>query len=199
MPVPHHEQPTSEGEMTGASDSAASCRVRSPYPSAASGAAKVSGAGAPDTAGLGGPTREGAIAPSSHTAHQPSPRRRLRQTRLRERRVHPRYSDREFADLQHAAAISRMAIGGYVAEASLAAARAEDPTSAVADYRSMVKALMAANRQLGGVGNNLNQLAWYLNKDDPWPQRDAVRSLLERVEAAIAHVDSAVAQVVESR
>ncbi|WUK67884.1 MobC family plasmid mobilization relaxosome protein [Streptomyces coelicoflavus] len=139
------------------------------------------------------------MASPSHTTQQPSPRRRLRQTRLRERRVHPRYSDREFVDLQHAAAISGMAIGGYVAEASLAAARAEDPASAVADYRSMVKALMAANRQLGGVGNNLNQLAWHLNKDGPWPQLDAVRSLLERVEAAVAHVDSAVAQVVEGR
>ncbi|MFI0951982.1 plasmid mobilization protein [Streptomyces sp. NPDC021086] len=169
MPVPHHEQPISEEEMTGARDSTASCRVRSPYPPAASGAAKVSGAGAPDTAGPGGPTREVAIASPSHTTQQPSPRRRLRQTRLRERRIHPRYSDREFADLQHAAALSGMAIGGYVAEASLAAARAEDPTSAVADYRSMVKALMAANRQLGGVGNNLNQLAWHLNKDGPWP------------------------------
>ncbi|MFE7449810.1 plasmid mobilization relaxosome protein MobC [Streptomyces griseus] len=38
-----------------------------------------------------------------------------------------------------------MPVGGYVAETSLATARADDPTAAVADYRDMVKALMAAN------------------------------------------------------
>ncbi|MFF0004543.1 plasmid mobilization relaxosome protein MobC [Streptomyces tibetensis] len=101
---------------------------------------------------------------------QPSaPRRRLRQPRLREHRAHPRYSDGEFAELARAADVSRMPIGGYVAEASLAAARAEDPSAAVADYRAMVKALMAANGQLGGVGNNLNQLTWHLNKDGAGP------------------------------
>ncbi|MFI9584864.1 plasmid mobilization protein [Streptomyces sp. NPDC052236] len=123
----------------------------------------------------------------------------MRQSRLRERRVHPRYSDSEFAELTRAADISRMPVGGYVAEASLAAARAEDPTAAVADYRATVKALMAANGQLGGVGNNLNQLTWHLNKDGAWPQPDAARRLLERIEVAIAAVDTAVAQVVEGR
>ncbi|MDG9686156.1 plasmid mobilization relaxosome protein MobC [Streptomyces sp. DH18] len=127
------------------------------------------------------------------------PRRRLRQQRLRDRRVHPRYSNSEFADLKRAADISRMQIGGYVAEASLAAARAEDPTAAVADYRAMVKALMAANRQLGSAGNNLNQLTWRLNKDGAWPPPDAIHRLLLRVEAAVATVDTAVAQVVEGR
>ncbi|MFE6481781.1 plasmid mobilization relaxosome protein MobC [Streptomyces sp. NPDC057757] len=123
----------------------------------------------------------------------------MRQSRLRERRVHPRYSDSEFAELARAAGISRMPVGSYVAEASLAAARAEDPTAAVADYRATVKALMAANRQLGGLGNNLNQLTWHLHKDGAWPQPDTVQRLLERIEAAIAAVDTAVAQVVEVR
>ncbi|MDO0935166.1 plasmid mobilization relaxosome protein MobC [Streptomyces sp. DG2A-72] len=123
----------------------------------------------------------------------------MRQSRLRKRRVHPRYSDSEFAKLARAADISQMPVGGYVAEASLAAARAEDPSAAVADYRAMVKALMAANGQLGGVGNNLNQLTWHLNKDGAWPQPDTVRRLLERIEAAIATIDTAVAQVVEGR
>jgi hypothetical protein len=63
----------------------------------------------------------------------------------------------------------------------------------------MVKALLATNRQLGGVGNNLNQFTWHLNKDDAWPQADTVLRLLERIEAAIAAVDTAVAQVVEGR
>ncbi|WP_406169095.1 MobC family plasmid mobilization relaxosome protein [Streptomyces canus] len=123
----------------------------------------------------------------------------MRQPRLREHRVHPRYSDSEFTELAGAADISHMSIGGYVAEASLAAARAEDPTAAVADYRAMVKTLMAANRQLGGVGNNLNQLAWHLNKDGAWPQPDTVHRLLEHIEAAVEAIDAAVAQVVEGR
>ncbi|WP_373432249.1 hypothetical protein [Streptomyces afghaniensis] len=86
---------------------------------------------------------------------QPAPRRRLRDKQLRERRVHPRYNDDEFALVRKAAALSRMQPGGYVAECALAAARADDPTAAIADYRAMVQTLMAANRQLGGIGNNL--------------------------------------------
>ncbi|MGW7540351.1 plasmid mobilization relaxosome protein MobC [Streptomyces sp. NPDC054770] len=128
-----------------------------------------------------------------------TPYRRLRQPRLRERRVHPRYADSEFAELAHAAALSRMQIGGYVAEASLTAARAEDPTAAIADYRALVQALMAANRQLAGVGNNLNQLTWHLNKDGAWPQPDTVHHLLARIEASIADLDTAIAQVTEGR
>nr|WP_172639343.1 plasmid mobilization relaxosome protein MobC [Streptomyces tailanensis] len=123
----------------------------------------------------------------------------MRQPRLREHRVHPRYSDSEFAEVEHAAALSRMKPGGYVAEASLAAARAEDPTAAVADYRAMVQVLMAANRQLAGIGNNLNQLTWHLNKDGTWPQPDTVHRLLDRVEASIAELDTAIAQVTEGR
>ncbi|MGV9424606.1 plasmid mobilization protein [Streptomyces sp. NPDC003656] len=115
------------------------------------------------------------------------------------RRVHPRYNDAEFALVQKAAALSRMKPGGYVAECALAAARADDPTAAVADYRTLVKTLMAANGQLGKVGNNLNQLTWHLNKDGAWPEPDAVHRLLARVEASIADVDTAVAQVTEGR
>lgn len=200
MHGPNHELPTPQQEMATGLNSTASCRVRSPYPASAPGEAEASGAGAPESAGPGGPTETGGGTTSSSHPVQPSaPRRRLRQQRLRELRVHPRYSDSEFAELARAADISRMPIGGYVAEASLAAARAEDPSAAVADYRAMVKALMAANGQLGGVGNNLNQLTWHLNKDGAWPQPETVRRLLERIEAAIAAVDTAVAQVVEGR
>ncbi|MFD8115578.1 plasmid mobilization protein [Streptomyces microflavus] len=192
MRDPHHEPhvPQPPSSITPAT-SAASCRVRSPYPASAPQEAEASGAGASETAGPGVPTCGGDTTSP--------PRRRLRQQRLRDRRVHPRYSESEFADLKRAADISRMQIGGYVAEASIAAARAEDPTAAVADYRAMVKALMAANRQLGSTGNNLNQLTWHLNKDGAWPQPDAVHRLLLRVEAAVAAVDTAVAHVVEGR
>lgn len=75
---------------------------------------------------------------SSRTV-QPScpPGRRLRRQRPRERRVHQRCSDSEFADLKRAVDVSRMPIGGYVAESSPAAARADGPTSAVADCRAV--------------------------------------------------------------
>ncbi|MFE0192489.1 plasmid mobilization protein [Streptomyces sp. NPDC058989] len=126
-------------------------------------------------------------------------RRRLRDEQLRVHRFHPRYNDDEFALVKNAAALSEMAAGGYVAECSLAAARSDDPTAAVADYRAMVKALMAANGQLGKVGSNLNQLTWHLNKDGAWPHHDVVQRLLDRVKASIAELDTAVAQVTEGR
>jgi len=130
---------------------------------------------------------------------QPAPRRRLRDKQLREHRVHPRYNENEIALVKNAAALSRMQPGGYVAECALAAARAQDPTAAVADYRAMVQTLMAANGQLGFIGNNLNQLTRHLTQDGAWPHSDTVQQLLERVEASIAEVDTAVAQITEGR
>ncbi|GAA2641024.1 plasmid mobilization protein [Streptomyces vastus] len=130
---------------------------------------------------------------------QSAPRRRLRDKQLREHRVHPRYNDDEFDLVQRAAALSRMKPGGYVAECALAAARADDPTAAVADYRALVKALMAANGQLGKVGSNLNQLTRHLNMDGALPHPDIVQRLLERVEASIAELDTAVAQITDGR
>ncbi|WP_435887051.1 plasmid mobilization protein [Streptomyces albidoflavus] len=193
MHDPHRELPTTQEETISSLNRAASCRVRSPYPASAPGEAEASGAeGAPGSAGPGEPTRGKAPQP-------PAPRRRLRESTLREKRVHPRYSNDEFTLLANAAALSRMPVGGYVAETSLAAARADDPTAAVADYRAMVKALMAANGQLGKIGGNLNQLAWHLNKDGAWPALDLVQRLLDRVEASIADVDVAVAQVTSGR
>ncbi|KIX79799.1 mobilization protein [Streptomyces sp. MBRL 601] len=119
----------------------------------------------------------------------------MREPALRAKRVHPRFSEEEFVLLARAAGLSRMPVGGYVAETSLAAARSDDPTAAVADYRTAVKALMATNGQLAKIGNNLNQLTRHLNQDAPWPAPDLVRELLRHVEASIADVDTAVAQV----
>ncbi|QEU97450.1 plasmid mobilization relaxosome protein MobC [Streptomyces kanamyceticus] len=186
--------------MTIGLNSAASCRVRSPYPTPAPEGAGASGAeAAPESAGPGGPTAEGGAEPSSSVPQQPAPRRRLRDKQLRERRVHPRYNDDEFTLVKSAAALSGMAAGGYVAECSLAAARSDDPTAAVADYRSMIKALMAANGKLGQIGNNLNQLTHHLNKDGAWPHPATVQRLLDRVEATVAKLDTAIAQVTEGR
>ncbi|WP_367043940.1 plasmid mobilization relaxosome protein MobC [Streptomyces sp. Je 1-332] len=137
--------------------------------------------------------------PLTTTSRKPVHRRRLRDKQLRENRVHPRYNDDEFTLVKNAAALSHMALGGYVAECSLAAARAEDPTASVADYRAMIKALMAANGKLGQIGNNLNQLAWRLHKDGAWPRPAAVQQLLDRVEASVDELDTAIAQVTEGR
>ncbi|WP_420711921.1 plasmid mobilization protein [Streptomyces sp. MMG1533] len=185
---------------TPAPDSAASCRVRSPCPAPAPGEAEASCAeAAPESAGPGEPTEGGAVEPSSNAPQNSAPRRRLRDKQQRERRVHPRYNDDEFELVQKAAALSRMAAGGYVAECSLAAARADDPTAAVADYRATVKALMAANGQLGKVGSNLNQLTWHLHQDGAWPHPETVQRLLDRVEVSVAELDAAIAQVMEGR
>lgn len=193
MHAPHRELPTTQQETITHLNRAASCRVRSPYPASAPGEAEASGAeGAPGSAGPGEPTRGEATQPSA-------PRRRLRESTLREKRVHPRYSDTEFALLATAAHLSHMAVGGYVAETSLAAARSDDPTAAVADYRTMVKTLMAANRQLAAIGRNLNQLTWHLNKDGAWPAPDLVTRLLDRIETSIDDVDLVIAQVVSGR
>ncbi|MFJ9345348.1 plasmid mobilization protein [Streptomyces sp. NPDC101237] len=145
------------------------------------------------------PNETGGFRLPSNKRQRPAPRRRLRDKKLRERRVHPRYNDDEFALVQNAAALSRMSPGGYVAECALAAVRAEDPTAAVADYRALVKALMAANGQLGKIGSNLNQLTRHLNQDGAWPHPDTVQRFLERVEASIADLDTAVAQITEGR
>jgi hypothetical protein len=198
----HHELPTAQQQMhtTSAPDSAASCRVRSPYPAPAPGQAEASGAEtAPEPVGPGEPTEGGAIEPSPSAPQTSVQRRRLRDKKLREHRVHPRYNSDEFELVQKAAALSRMAAGGYVAECSLAAARADDPTAAVADYRAAVKALMAANGQLGKVGSNLNQLTWHLHQDGAWPHPETVQRLLDRVEVSVAELDAAIAQVMEGR
>ncbi|WP_414504424.1 plasmid mobilization relaxosome protein MobC [Streptomyces sp. NEAU-L66] len=113
--------------------------------------------------------------------------------------MYPRYSDNEFGLVQKAADLSHMALGGYVAESSLAAARSDAPTAAVADYRTAVKTLMDANRQLAMVGNNLNQLTRHLNEDGAWPHRDTVQRLLDHVETSIAEVDDAIVHVTTGR
>ncbi|WP_258018421.1 MobC family plasmid mobilization relaxosome protein [Streptomyces noursei] len=154
---------------------------------------------APDSTGPGVPTEGGGTEPSSNVPQKPVERRRLRDEKLREHRSHPRYNDAEFALVKNAAALSKMALGGYVAECSLAAARSDDPTAAVADYRAMIKALMAANGKLGHIGGNLNQLTHHLNKDGAWPHPATVQRLLDHVDATVAELDAAIAQVAEGR
>lgn len=200
MHNPYNELPLHQQEMTDGLNSAASCRVRSPYPAPAPQGAEASGAEAtPESAGPGVPAEMGASKSSPSTPQKPFQRRRLRDKQLRERRFHPRYNDDEFGLVKQAAVLSGMAPGGYVAECSLAAARSDDPTAAVADYRAMIKALMAANGKLGQIGNNLNQLTWHLHKDGAWPRPATVQQLLDHVDASVAELDTVIAQVAEGR
>ncbi|MFD8783776.1 MobC family plasmid mobilization relaxosome protein [Kitasatospora sp. NPDC059599] len=124
------------------------------------------------------------------TAAHAAPRRRLRQSVPRTNRICPRFSDPEWALLQRAAARADLAPGGYTAAAAVAAAASTDPSAAVADYRRGIQELMESNRQLGAVGNNLNQLAHYVNAGGQ-PGAE-LRQLLARVEASIDAVDEAV-------
>ena len=82
-------------------------------------------------------------------------------------------------------------------DASLSAAAGADlfvGTAAVADYRRGVQELMESNRQLAAVGNNLNQVAHFLNAGGQ-PAAD-LRQLLHRIDTALAGVDDAVAWLV---
>ncbi|SHL18053.1 mobilisation protein (MobC) [Actinacidiphila paucisporea] len=130
----------------------------------------------------------------SNTTVRAAPRRRLRQSSLRPHRICPRFSDAEWTAVQQAADAADLAPGGYAAAATLAAASSVNPTAAVADYRRGVQELMESNRQLAAVGNNLNQVAHFLNAGGQ-PATD-LRQLLHRFDTALSGVDDAVAWLV---
>ncbi|MFF2819421.1 MobC family plasmid mobilization relaxosome protein [Kitasatospora cineracea] len=123
-----------------------------------------------------------------------SRRRRPRHASQRRTCVSLRFSEAEWAAVQHAADLADLSPGGFSAAATLAAAASSDPTAAVADYRRGIQELMESNRQLGGIGNNLNQVAHFLNAGGQVAAD--LRQLLQRVEASIAAVDDAVAWMV---
>ncbi|MGW3185029.1 MobC family plasmid mobilization relaxosome protein [Kitasatospora sp. NPDC001119] len=105
-----------------------------------------------------------------------------------------RFSEPEWAAVRKAADHADLAPGGFCAAATLAAATSTDPGAAIADYRRGIQELMESNRQLAAIGNNVNQVAHFLNAGGQ-PATD-LRQLLRRVEASIAAVDDAVAWMV---
>ena len=179
---------------------AASCGVSSAYPAPAPNGA---GASRP-TAGPGVPAAEredgpgvpsgGEVLASSAAVRVASRRRRPRHSAQRRTRTSLRFSEAEWTAVLEAAAAADLAPGGYAAAATLAAATSINPIAAVADYRRGVQELMESNRQLAAVGNNLNQVAHFLNSGGQ-PATD-LRHLLHRIDTALTGVDDAVAWLV---
>ncbi|MFJ7907039.1 MobC family plasmid mobilization relaxosome protein [Kitasatospora sp. NPDC096204] len=126
--------------------------------------------------------------------HAASRRRRPRHATQRRTCVSLRFSEPEWAAVRKAADRADLAPGGFCAAATLAAATSTDPSAAIADYRRGIQELMESNRQLAAIGNNINQVAHFLNAGGQ-PATD-LRVLLQRVEASIGAVDDAVAWMV---
>ncbi len=179
----------------------ASCGVRDPYPALAPKGARASrsaadpgGPAAEREAGPGVPTTQGNDTTPTAAATIAPRRRRLRQSVPRLNRVCPRFSDSEWTAVRTAAETTELEPGGYAAAAVLATAASNNPTAAIADYRRGVQELMESNRQLAAIGNNLNQIAHYLNAGGQ-PAAD-LQQLLHRVDDAITTVDEAVTWLV---
>ncbi|MEE4543668.1 MobC family plasmid mobilization relaxosome protein [Streptomyces sp. V4-01] len=132
--------------------------------------------------------------PSNPAIRVASRRRRPRHSAQRRTCTSLRFSEAEWTAVQQAALAADLAPGGYAAAATLAAASSVNPTAAVADYRRGVQELMESNRQLAAVGNNLNQVAHFLNTGGQ-PAGD-LRQLLHRIDTVLATVDDAVAWLV---
>ncbi|MER7771554.1 MobC family plasmid mobilization relaxosome protein [Kitasatospora sp. NPDC096140] len=133
-----------------------------------------------------------ALAPAPQRAA--SRRRRPRHATQRRTCVSLRFSEPEWAAVRKAADHADLAPGGFSAAATLAAATSTDPGAAIADYRRGIQELMESNRQLAAIGNNVNQVAHFLNAGGQ-PASD-LQQLLHRIEASIGAVDEAVAWMV---
>jgi uncharacterized protein (DUF1778 family) len=109
-------------------------------------------------------------------------RKRLRQPSCR-------MNDDEYQLLLQAAAACRMSVATFLARAARKAARDLERTAAeIATEREIVAELFAVRRQLGYIGNNLNQVAKTLNSGADAPQALAV---LDAVQRAAARVETA--------
>ncbi|GLW02529.1 MULTISPECIES: hypothetical protein [Streptomyces] len=126
-------------------------------------------------------------------------RQRPRQPREKKRLHQPntRLNDEEFALIKSAAARCRLSVAGFLARASLAAARDLDRTSAeIADEREVITALFESRRRLGWAGSNLNQVSKALNSGADVPQLDAALAAVHR---AAETVHEAAAQLIAQR
>ncbi|MFI8105351.1 plasmid mobilization protein [Streptomyces sp. NPDC086023] len=128
----------------------------------------------------GGSKPEQEEKPSERRDHA---RQRPRQPREKKRLHQPntRFNEEEFALIKSAAANCRLSVAGFLARASLAAARDLDRTSAeIADEREVITALFESRRRLGWAGSNLNQVSKALNSGADVRQLDAALAAVQR-------------------
>lgn len=165
--------------------------VSEAHAAAPSGAAEDRHQGVPDpiAATEGGPQPGEENPPSS----APRTRPRLRQHEQRDHVRSVRLTGHELDDIHRAAQAIGLKTAGFLADAAVAVARAQDgPQAWLLDQRGLVAELMSASTQLARVGNNLNQIARVLNSGGHADYADeAVRRVLRaatRVEAAATQI-----------
>jgi hypothetical protein len=143
-------------------------------------------------------------APTNGVGHdepvRPARRYRGRGPAVRGRRLTPRFSDAELADVQAAAAAARMTVTGFCARAALAMAsraqaRPSDPSGGAPPevLAELQRELFAARTAVNRTGVNLNQAMTVLNSTGEVPVWLA--HAVERVARSVAGVDAVVAMI----
>lgn len=139
----------------------------------------------------GAPQPRGEMPPSAAVETRMRPR--LRQSQQRDRVRSVRLTADELTDVQRAAEAMGLRVAGFLADAAVAVARAQDgPHTWLMDQRALVEELMRASAQLARVGNNLNQVARALNSGGETPYAE---DALARVLRAAARVEAAATEI----
>ncbi|MFE0765322.1 plasmid mobilization protein [Streptomyces smyrnaeus] len=124
---------------------------------------------------------------------EPRMRPRLRQAQHRDRVRSVRLTTDELADVEQAAASMGLRVAGFLVDAAVAVARAQEgPASWLMNQRAAVEELMRASAQLARVGNNLNQITKALNGGAEVPYAD---DAIARVVHAAARVEDAATEI----
>jgi hypothetical protein len=142
----------------------------------------------------------GDTAPAGTAGHDqpvlPARRHRGRGPAVRGKRLTPRFSDAELADVQAAAAAARMTVTGFCARAALAMAsrdqaRPSDTGGGTPEVLAeLQRELFAARTAVNRTGVNLNQAMTVLNSTGEVPVWLA--HAVERVARSVAGVDAVV-------
>ncbi|MCX5145668.1 MobC family plasmid mobilization relaxosome protein [Streptomyces sp. NBC_00320] len=170
---------------------------------ASKGAVRHQGAPEGEAAAEGGPQLEEGRQPAyrAGSGGRPEPlsriRRRHRKPSQRKIVCTVRLSEEELFEISAGAQVSNMTTAGFLAHCALAASSDLNRTAAeVAGEREIVVEIFAARRQLGYIGNNLNQVAKALNSG-----ADGVgaHSVLEAVHRTAKRLDDAVTRLIDHR
>ncbi|MCM1968000.1 plasmid mobilization relaxosome protein MobC [Streptomyces sp. G1] len=117
----------------------------------------------------------------------------MRQSEQRSQVRSVRLTHKELDDVHRAARAAGLKTAGFVADAAVAVARAQDgPNTWLLDQRGLVTELIKASTQLARAGNNLNQIARVLNSGG---HVDYVEEAVDRVLGAAARVEAAATQL----